>query len=233
MPPTSTQPAITAVSNDASPSSTWRRSAWLFVGLVTANLAASMHTNVVVLTDDVYRAILTGQGMASELDGLLSLSRSWAVIGYIATPFTLAITVGFVALLVQLALLGFRIRVSLSRAFLAALWAQTALTLGRWVRTLWLGALPEAARTGERIGRMPGSVSWLSTDLGSIPPGLSTLLEQVSVYQLGWIALLVLALEERDRVPLGAAASVAIGLWALSVSLRWGVATYLELGGAG
>jgi hypothetical protein len=201
------------------------RTLWLFMALVAANLGTTASMNTWVLTDDVYRAFLGGA--TARNDALIAMSRGWELIGYALGPVVLLGRIAGAALLVQLGLLLLGRRLALARIFRAGLWAQTSLLVGSLARLVHLAATPVAGRTPARLRDAPGAALALLTDPGALSPEVVLLLERLTVFDVGWAALFVLALEHRDEAPAlhclvavtGTALLVLLGQWAGSLYL--------------
>jgi hypothetical protein len=201
------------------------RTIWLFVTLAVANLAVTAGMNTWVLTDDVYRSLLGGP--TARNDALITMTRGWELIGYALSPALLFARVGGAALMVQLGLLLMGRRLPLARIFRAGVWAQTSLLTGALAQLTLLASTPAAGRTAERLRDLPGNTLALTPDPGALSPGLALLLERVTVFDLGWIALFVLALEHRDDAP-AVPTLVAVTATALvALLLQWTAAVYL------
>jgi hypothetical protein len=181
--------------------------------------------NTWVLTDDVYRALLGGA--TARNDALIAMSRGWEHIGYGVGPLLLFVRVAGAALLVQLGLLLMGRRLALARIFRASLWAQTSLLVGALAQVALLASTPAAGRSSARLRDLPGTALGFVTDPGGLSPGAALLLERLTVFDIGWIALFVLALEHREDAPAprclvavtAAALLVLLGQWTGSLYL--------------
>jgi hypothetical protein len=201
------------------------RTVWIFVALAAANLVATASMNTWVLTDDVYRALLGGANARS--DALIAMTRGWELLGYGLGPVVLFGRVAGASLLVQLVLLLLGRRLALARIFRAGLWAQTSLLAGTLAQLVLLASTPAAGRTPERLRDVPGTALTLLPDPESVGPGLTLLLERLTVFDIGWIALFVLALEHRKEAP-ALQSLVAVAATALLVHLvQWTGSLYL------
>jgi hypothetical protein len=201
------------------------RTVWLFVGLAAANLIATASQNTWVLTDDVYRAFLGGATARNE--ALIDMSRGWELIGYGLGPMVLFCRVAGVALLVHLILLLLGLRPGLARVFRAGLWAQLSLLVGSLAQMVLLATTPTAGRTPDLLRVLPWTAMGLFPDPGSVGPALALLLERITVFDLGWIALFGLALEHRDEAPL-LQSLVAVGVTALLILVvQWTGSLYI------
>lgn len=191
--------------------STWQ----LFLVIALAQVVASIALNRVVLSDQVLQTLLSPGGGG---EGMLRAARRWEVIGYLASPILLGIRVSFAALLLQLFLLGLGVRPPFRRIFRAGLWAQVAILVGTLIQAVWLASLPEGMLGPATLAATPGSFGSILPPLGPNPGALMQLLHRTSVFDLGWIALYTLGLEERERVPAARAAFAVLAAWgAISV----------------
>ena len=201
------------------------RTVWLFVALAAMNLVATASMNTWILTDDVYRAFLGGA--TPRTDALIEMSRRWELVGYGLGPIVFFFRITGVALLVHLVLLLLGVRPGFARIFRAGLWAQASLLMGTLAQLVLLATTPEAGRTPERLRALPGTALDFLPDPGSVGPGLALLLEQVTVFDLGWIALFVLALEHPKESPL-IQSLVAVSVTALFILMvQWSGSMYI------
>ena len=201
---------------------------WAFGALAAANLGAAVYLNAEILTDDVYRSLLAGQGSGAQIDALLSVARRWEFVGYALGPLALFALIGIMALLVQLALVLLGLRLPLAQVFCAGTLAQYALLLGTLAQVLALATLPEGARTAEQLQTIPGAIGGLFSAASNLGPGLALLLERVTLFDLGWVALFTLALEERGEVPGADSATAVAAVWVLCTLAQWGFWLYLS-----
>lgn len=209
----SAYPLPATFSTPAGPS-TWQ----LFCAIAALQICSTLLLNRVVLNDDVYRSLLMD---TTGSDELLRSARRWELLSYLATPVLLAVRIGFAALLVQLVLLGLGATPPLARIFRAGVWAQGALLLGSLIQTGWLASLPDGAIGSLALSEMPGSFSAVLPPLSGDASPLVQLIYQTSLFDLGWIALFILGLEERDHVPLGRATIAVLSAWGMIAFGKW------------
>ncbi len=195
--------------------------------LAVANLGVAVYLNTEVLTDEVYRGLLAGQGSGSQIETLLAVTRRWELLGYVIGPLALAGRIGIMALLVQLGLILLGLRLPFGKVFFAGIVAQFALFMGTLGQLFWLVSLPEAARTAEQLETIPGALSGLFYVGNALGPELALLLRRVTLFDLGWIVLFTLALEEPGKVSGAEAAAAVTGVWILATVSQWGVWLYL------
>lgn len=200
---------------------------WLLSGLAAGNLLVALCLNKIVLTDRIYRSMWSNQGSSAQIEALLATMRHWETIGYLIGPLSLLARIGLTALLVQLTLLLFGPRTPLRHVFRAATWAQLPLVLGAAAQLLWLGLLPAAARTADAIQTAPFTVLGILEQV-SVGPGWELLLGRVSLFDVGWIALFALALEDARRVPLRVAGMAVSTTWVFLTLLQWAGWLYLS-----
>lgn len=196
----------------------------LFLALALLQIAATLVLNRIVLNDDVLRSLFleTGRG-----DDLLAATRRWEIVSYLTIPILLAIRIGTAALLVQLILLGLRTVPAFGRIFRAGLWAQGALILGTVIQAGWLASLPDGAIGPEILTSIPGSFGAILPALGENPSPLLQLVHRISVFDLGWMALFVLGLEERGEVPVARAAAAVVSVWMVLTLGKWAFLQYM------
>lgn len=195
-------------------------SAWLFAGLAVSYLGLAAYLNAWILTDQVYRSIWNGGSSPAQVEALLDTTRHWERIGYVVGPLALLVRIGLTALLVQLSLLLLGPRARLSHVFRAGMWAQLSLVLATASRALWLTLLPPAARTAEVVQTSPFSLSALLESV-SLGPDWELLLGRLSLFDIGWVALFALALEDSGRISLRVATLAVTGAWLFMTACRW------------
>ena len=224
-----TEEARTVRSSTANedPSPKTPRNIWTFAVLAGANLAAAVYLNTRILTEDVYRALLTGQGASGQIDRLLDVTRGWELLGYALSPLTLFVRIGLVALLVQLALVILGLPPPFSRVFRAGTWAQYALLLGTVAQILRLALLAPGARTAEQLQASSGAIIGLFNVGEALGPSSVLLLERVTIFDAGWIILFTLALEESGSIRGADAATAVLSVWVLCTLAQWGFWLYL------
>jgi len=217
-------PAYTIQDSLSIPSrpATWH----LFVAIAVVQISSTLLLNRVVLSDDVYRTLLEASGGPAGED-LLRVARRWELLGYFASPLLLALRVVLAALLVQLTLLGLRLTPPFSRIFRAGVWAQAALLLGTLIQTTWLATLPDGAIGTVALTMMPGSLGAILPPLAPDPTPLALLLHQTTIFDLGWIALFVLGLEEGEHIPPARAALAVISAWGVMATGKWGLLLFM------
>jgi len=195
---------------------------WQLAVLVAGlQVASAAYMNRVVLGDDLLPALL---GSASPG---LEAARRWRTLAYVLAPVEVVARAGFVSLLVQLALLPAIRNPPLGRIFRAALWAHLALVAGRFVETAWLASLPAAALLQGLNEAPPGSLSRLFGSGSHAPEAVHLLASQVSLFELGWLGLFVLALEGGPRLPLRAALAAVGAVWLVLTLSKWVFLLYL------
>jgi hypothetical protein len=198
-----------------------RPATWhLFVAIAVLQISSTLMLNRVVLSPEVYRSLLDASGGPGG-DDLLRTARRWELLTYFASPLLLVLRVVFAALLVQLALLGLRLTPPFARIFRAGIWAQAALLLGMLIQTAWLASLPDGAIGTVSPTMMPGSFGAVLPPLSPDPAPLLLLLHQTTIFDLGWIALFILGLEEGERIPPGRAAIAVLAAWGVMATGKW------------
>ncbi len=209
---------------DADASTAPRLLTWQLVVLMAGLQVASVaYMNRIVIGDDLFPALL-GAGSAG-----VEAARRWERLTYLLAPVGVVVRAGLVSLIVQLALLPWIRNPPIGRIFRAALWAHFALLAGSIVQTHWLAGLPPAALLQGLPQELPGSLAGLLR-LGSDVPGAVYLLAtQVSVFDLAWAGIFILALENGPGLPLRAAL-VSVGtVWLALTLAKW--VFFLYLGG--
>ncbi len=209
------------------PNQDYLRAGWPLAVLAAANLGMAGYLNSQILTDDVYGALFAGEGSGTQVDTLVDMTRRWEVAGYFLGPLALATRIAIMTLAVQLGLILIGLRLSFGHVFRAGTWAQFAVSLGTLARLLWLVSLPKAAITADQIARVPGSLATILCSECASRPNLGLLLERVTVFDLGWIALFTLALEKPGKAPAATVAVGVVGVWVCTTLARWGFGVYL------
>lgn len=204
------------------------RTFWIFSVLMIGNIGVSLYVNSAVLTDGVYTALLSGAGSTDGVATTLAAARRWERLGYLFSPVALFLRLGWAALLTQFALVILGRRVALGRVFRAATWAALVPLLGALAQALRLSLLPPAARTEEQLRVMPGAIVSLFSMRDSFSPALLTLLEHITIFDLGWIILFALALEDARDLPGPDAVAAVTSVWTLSILAEWGFWLYLS-----
>ncbi len=202
------------------------RTLWLFMSLALAHLLSVVSMNTWVLTDAVYLAIF-GEGLRGQAETLLATARRWELVGYVLSPASLFARIGGVALIVQLILLLMGRTVPLARIFRAGVWAQLSLLARALAQLAFLALTPPAGRTPSRLQELPGTALHLVGDMSALEPELRALLDRVTVFDLGWILLFALALENRDRAPALTCLAAVCSAWLLITLTKWGGSLYL------
>src|SRR5690606_15136010 len=142
-------------------------------------------TNRAILTDEVLRGLL-GSPSPSAMEQAIAGIRRWESIGYLGIPLLLLLRTVLAPLLVQLVLLLGNRRAPFGLVLRGALLGHLALWAGTVVQALWLASLPAGAIRPEVLGSAPGSIGSLLPELAA-GPELQLLLDQVTVFDLGWI----------------------------------------------
>jgi hypothetical protein len=173
----------------------------LFNGLVVVHVALTALLNRVVLAD-------------ASLGG-------FPVLSYAVAPVALLIRVAFVSLLVQLTLLALRGDTPYRGIFRAALWAEVALVVGVAVQTAWVSTLPATAILQGRLGAAPGSLAAAIPLVFPRSSPFAALATQVTVFDLGWVVLFALALEDGSRLRFGPAILSVGVVWVVLTLATW------------
>jgi hypothetical protein len=201
-------------------------SAWLFGAVAAGNLIVAVYLNTAVLTDEVYRSIWAGRGSAGQIEALLAITRHWELVGYVAGPIFLLARTGLTALLVQLSLLLIGPRAHLRHVFRAAVWAQIPLFVCTVAQALWLTLLPPAARTPDAI-QVPLLTALSLPGAASVSPTWNLLLVRISLFDVAWVVVFALALEDRGRISGRAAGAAVAGTWLFITLFQWAGWLYL------
>ncbi len=214
----------------------WIRTWHLLMVLVFGNVAVAAFLNHRVLTDEVYLSLFSVNASPIQAEDHLAITRRLERWGYLLGPVGLLARVGGTSLLVQLTLLPFQLDPGFARVLRASAWAYLVLLLGTVFHAAWLFYLPSAAITPDTLEAMPGSLAGALS--GFLEPSaledfgaVATLLRQVTVFDLGWIVVFVLALENRRDLPAIPALVSVLGVWAALTLSRWALFLYLVRAG--
>ncbi len=208
------------------------RTRWIFLGLVTGEMAVAALINHRVLTDQVYLSLLPAGIMPWQAEEYIALARRWEILGYTLTPLGLLTRVGGVTLLIQLVLLPAGFDPGFARIFRASTWGYLVLLSGTAIQAVWLLHLPPAGISAEVLSNPPGSLVGIISRFFAMPTGgeaatLAVLLRQVTVFDLGWIMVITLALEGRTTIPAGIAFTAVAFVWTTVTFTRWAILMYL------
>lgn len=203
---------------------TWQ----LFGVLIVASAMLAWAEDKLVMTPEVYHNIFGSQLEAERIDSQIDTLSRFRGLGYLAIPVMLWVRVAFVALLVQMFCLLGTIEIRFGRLFRIAAVAFVADLVGSANRLVWLVRQDPSAIDAATLGVMPGSLAAFLLEPPHSASGLYTVLSRVSVFELGWIGLMVLGLTGTKRVGAAGAVLVAGGVWGLVTFLQFAVATYMQ-----
>jgi hypothetical protein len=201
---------------------TWHLFAILALGLVALGWFFNHH----VITDEVYRKLLSQKFDSGRVDDLINQRAQAAVWGYLAVPAALWVRLAFVAMLLQFFMLLAMVDVPFRRLFTAAAWAFIPLAYEQAVRALWLSRLGVDGITEHTLSVRPGSIASLFMDVDA-QGALFTLANYFNGFELLWCVILFVSLRRTGKVSRGLAAAVVLGAWALCTGFQWGLGLYL------
>lgn len=225
MPRAATNVSYAAVSVHTSPAPTRRTGLWLILALMIVTTATGWFINERIITRDVFHQLLDAQLDTNRVDSQFDLLRQIQVWGYLATPLILLVRLTAVAFTVQLFLLLTR-EVPFRKVFLATAWAQAAVCAAGIERALYLVLLPSGDISRATLWVTPGSLASLLLYPEDIQRPLYAMLSLVSVFELAWCAILVLALRRVRGVSGAAALGATVCTWTLLAALQLAITSY-------
>jgi hypothetical protein len=194
----------------------------LLAGLAIATVATGWFINETIFTRDTFHHLLDARLDASRVDAQFDLLRQIQRWGYIGTPVFLAARLALVALTLQLFLLLTE-DVPFRRVFHATAWAQLAVCAGGVARAVYLTMIPSSEISQATLAVIPGSVASVVFYPQDYQRPLYGLLSTVSLFELAWCVILVVALRHVARVRLRASVVATTGVWLLLATLQWGI----------
>lgn len=192
----------------------------VFLLCVAGDLLASILTDHLVMTDEVYMGILGVDSTTPGVDRMLDTIRGWSQVLLVLTPFVLLARVGGAALLVQLILMGLGSRRRLLPIFGASLSAQLVLVLGRLARGARLLATAQHTRTTAALTEPMFTVaSVLALPLGwtSLPEWIG----RISLLPIAWCIVLAVALRADAHLGTRVRVGSVVATAAIIGMVRW------------
>lgn len=197
-----------------------KRALPVFLACLAGDLVASIVQDRLVMTDRVYLSLLGLDSADPGVDRILGTVRSWSLAMYALSPIVLLVRTGGAALLVQLLLMGIRVRRPLLPIFLASLYAQLVLVGGRVARAVMLAALPPDARTSTAVTEPVLTVGNL-VGLAEGWPSPMHGIERISLLSAIWCIVFVTALHDRHRLRARLAVVSVLAAACIFGSMRW------------
>ena len=198
--------------------STWG----IFLAICVVWLAISLYANERVLTPEVMAGLVRRangvQISASQLDQFRRQGR-WA---YVLLPILLAIRVGVVALVLQLASMLLTHALSYRDAYRASLWGFVATAYGSLVRLIRLDLLPPDALTQEELELVPDSLAAVLSGAPEAAPVLFASLGVLSLHDLFWVLIVTMVLTAGSRLRHRRAFTIAACAWCATALARLG-----------
>ncbi len=200
----------------------------LFAVMVAASLVMAWVNKELVMTREVYHALLGTELEGDRIDRQFDMVQQTAKWGYVAIPAVVWLRIALVAMLAQLFLLLAAVEVPIRQVFRAACWAYPALLYGAAVRMFLLARAEPSSLTRESLSFVPGSLTAFFPTLAE--PGTAThlLLTQVSLWEGLWCVLLYFALRRvAPRLGAGGALMTVAAVWTLIAAFLWGITLYV------
>jgi len=210
------------VRDQPTPRETQLRLLWIAGLLLIGQLGAMVVLNEWIMTEQVRRGILGDQLPEEMLEQAVRFAQTAELVGYLALPLSTALRIGVNGLIlaVSLRICGRPVR---GRTLVEPLlWGQWLLLAGTWMQVGWLATLSPAERIGGALHRMPGSLGLFLPRhiLGLVPDPLVTLVESITLFELGQYLLLALLLPTKRGPSQTEAALGTTGLFAVHLIAR-------------
>jgi hypothetical protein len=206
------------MSQESEGPSTWV----LFFAICVVWFAISLYSNERVLAPDVMAGVVRRangvQISASQLDQLQRQGR-WA---YVLLPMLLAVRIGVVALVLQLASMLLTHALPYRNAYRASLWGFGATAYGTLVRLIRLDLLPPDALTQAELALVPDSLAAVLPGANEAVPFVSASLGVLSLHDLFWVLIVTVALTTTPRLHHRQALAIATGTWCATALARVG-----------
>jgi len=217
-------PAATAATAPSGPRfRTWH----LFTLLAVASMVVTWFYNSHVMTDEVYRHLLSANLDSGRVDDLIAGRAQSAVWVYVVLPAVLWVRLAFVALVLQFFMLLTLNDVPVKKLFAASAWAFIPLLYEQALRCMWLARLGVDGIDQDSLALRPVSIASLFMDAGQSGHALYSLANMVNAFELGWAVLMFLALRRTGRVSRVSAVMLVLGVWLLFTGFQWGLGLYL------
>jgi len=178
-----------------------------------------------VLTDSVYRTILSDQWEANRIDQVIEFYRKISQWSYVISPCMLLFKIMLITLLIQFPLVIRFIDVPISQLFKRVTQAFFFLWGSSFARTLRLWGIREPRDVSD-FQTVPFSLTTLFDHWGH--KGWLTLMEHINLFEGLWLVALVFGLARSKQVSRSEAILITGFVWVLIVAFDWLLNLYLE-----
>ncbi|HOT98643.1 MAG TPA: hypothetical protein PLN61_06300 [bacterium] len=199
----------------------------LFLLLIACEALLTWVYQEQILTREVYHALLKEQLEVQRIDALFDLLERMNLWGYVAIPLVIGIRILFVGFLLQLPLVLRFIDIPFRRLFRIVAVASLPLILLEGIRLLFLAGIPAAQVTRADLNWIPLSLGSL-LDLATASAATQGFFSHLNLFELGFLALLLIGLMRTNRLKRLDAALVVLLMWTVVILFQWGVTAYLE-----
>lgn len=203
--------------------------AQLFGIMTIVSLALVWANNEFVMTKEVLLALAGDPQNTIQVEMQFAAVQQMHVWGYVFAPLQTALSICFVALVIQMMSLLGGIEIGFGKVFRISTSAFGAILFGSLLQIVWIVRQPTHAVSRASLGIVPDSfAAWFGTS-NELPSFFYLVLSRMSITSLLWMLLIYWGLRESDRLkPMGATIT-AVGTWAIVSALH--VATSMSVRG--
>ncbi len=198
----------------------------IFLLLLVFNIFLAIIMDSFVMTKETYHTLLSSRMESYQIDNFYMMVKHYSIYNYLLVPVILIIRVVTVTMLIQLFFLFSLQNLRFKEVFRITLLGLFILSIGSFVKILWLTSIPKDQLTQKIMGIMPLSLSNL-INIANMDYILIGILNSINVFEIIWLFMIGFLIKLVCNVKFAKSILISFSVWILIFLFQLGFALYL------